>query len=377
VKTGRFATRMCSIADLAGRQQEWQALEHAAIEPNPFYAHAFLTAVDAHLRPRRALSLLIVEDRAENQRLCALLPLERPHWRDGLPFGALALVRNPFICSTVPLIRREDASEILLAALQALAKETPRLLLPMVPEHRPFSCLLKAVADQSRQPLVRVDGRDRPGLESPLAPDVYRTHHWKKSIRASERRRLARLEAQGSVDYRAIWHKDPDAPAALEAFLTLEAKSWKGRQKSALTQKPDTAAFAQAAFLPPEAGSAVLYEVLALNGQAIAVNINLVAQNVGFALKSTYDETYARYGVGTLLDGFSLALATGGGVLARFDSCAPMHHPIHERWRQQEQVSRKLLGLRPGTRVSMLAEWLARTGPYGVWRGFDASSETA
>jgi CelD/BcsL family acetyltransferase involved in cellulose biosynthesis len=367
----RYVARHATIADLDRRHDEWRALIDDAIESNPFYAPSFLGAAQRHLHPGRPIDLVIVEDAARGDALCGLLPLERPHLRDGLLWGARALYRNPFTCLTCPLIRTEDAPAILAAALIFIGTGTRRLLIPMVADGRGFSSLLRSMADTRDLPLARVDTRIRAAVETTLDADDYRIRFWKKDTRSNARRRIRRLEALGTLTCHLVRHDDPGAAAALEAFLSLEAGGWKGRQNSALLQKPETAAFARAAFLPAEAGSTVFYEVLALDGRAIAVNINLVAQGVGFALKSAYDESFASYGIGALLDGYSLALATTGGPLNRLDSCAPLSHPIHRRWRQRQDVSRYLLGLAPEVPVAGVAAWLARLGPFGVWRGLD------
>lgn len=373
--TTRYDTRFVSLPDLLARTTEWAKLVDDALEPNPFYAPNFLAAAEQHLHPRQAIEYLIVEDRAEGGALCALLPLERPHLRDGILWGALTLYRNPYLCLSVPPVRQDDAGEILAAALAALAHRTPRLILPMTPAGRAFGRLLRAVSGRLGLTVARVDGRARAAVETDLDPEAYRTAFWKKATRSQERRRLRQLGEVGHVVHRTFLATDPGGRDALDAFLQLERAGWKGRHGTALLQSPATAAFARQAFLAPHEPGRVLFETLSVDDGIIAVNINLVAGQVGFAIKSAYDETYARFGAGNLLDGFSLALASAGGPLARLDSCAPVNHPIRYRWRQEERVERLLLGLKPGVQLGAMARWMARLGPYGLWRGFDQRYE--
>ncbi|HRE19725.1 MAG TPA: GNAT family N-acetyltransferase [Rhabdaerophilum sp.] len=334
-------------------------------------------AAERHLHPHHAIEYLIVEDKTRNNTLCALFPLERPHLRDGILWGALALYRNPYLCLTAPPLRKDDADEILATALTVLARRAPRLILPMISTGRAFERMLHAVSERLGLALVRVDGRARAAVETELDVEVYRTTFWKKAIRSQERRRLRQLGEVGHVVHRVFLATDPGGQEALNAFLTLEKAGWKGRHGTAILQSPATAAFATEAFLPTREPGRVLFETLSVDDKVIAVNVNLVAGQVGFALKSAYDESFARFGAGNLLDGFSLALASAGGALQRLDSCAPPHHPIHHRWRQEERIDRLLLGLAPDVPLHAMARWMARLGPYGLWRGFDLPNDTA
>lgn len=366
----RFATRNLTPDELAARRDDWLRLAAGTIEPNPFYGPDFLLASTTHLRPRRAIDFLVVEDREDGESLAALFPLERPHLRDGLIGRARALYRNPFSCLTAPLIRAENAAEILKAAFSHLAQQTNRLLIPMTGVNRGIAALFAARASQSGLPFVEVDHRIRPAVETDLSPEAYRGAFWKKEVRAGERRRLRRLDERGTVTWRRIASNQPGAPEALEVFLALEAKGWKGQEGTALAREPSTLAFARAAFLPADGG--VIYEILALDGRALAVSLTMVSGSVGFALKSAYDEDFAALGAGTLLDGYSLALAAGG-PLDRLDSCAPLTHPLGRRWRQEEPIGRYLLSFKPEARLDRTARWLARIGRYGVWSGFGDS----
>ncbi|KAF0231005.1 MAG: hypothetical protein FD175_874 [Beijerinckiaceae bacterium] len=365
----RFEALIMTLDALIRERDGWADLARESLEPNPFYEPDFLTA-QTHLRPKREIHCLVVRDKIDDSRLCGVFPLEKPHLRDGLPFGALALYRNPYTCLTTPLIRYGDADAILKAALDQLARNSKRLLIPMIPENRPFACLLRAHAKTRGLDIHRVDGRVRAAVETALNMGDYRTRLWKKNTRSAERSRLKRLEALGSVQYRRIGSAEPEASQVLEAFLALEARGWKGKRDTALASHPDTLAFAKAALLPEPGFGETIYEMLQLDGKPIAISVNLVAGGVGYALKSTYDEEFATLGVGTLLDGMSISLATGGGPLSRLDSCAAMDHPIRHRWRQEERVGRYLLGLVPGTQTSAISRWLGLIGPFGVWRGY-------
>lgn len=371
LSAARYEARFLRLPALLPREAEWARLVDDALEPNPFYGPAFMAAAEQNLHPHRPVDYLIVEDKARDNALCALIPLERPHPRDGILWGALALYRTPYTCLTVPPLQREQAAPILGAALAALARRSQRLILPMIPQGRSFANLLRTAIVGAGLSSVTVDGRSRAAVMTDLDTEAYRNTFWKKATRSQERRRLRQLGEVGHVVHRTFLATDPGGREALEAFLRLEQAGWKGREGTALLQSPTTTAFAHAAFLAPHEPGRVLFETLSVDDRIIAVNVNLVAGRAGFAIKSAYDETFGRFGAGNLLDGFSLALAAAGGPLERLDSCAPVEHPIRQRWRQEERIERLLVGLKPGVRLDAMARWMARLGPYGLWRGFD------
>lgn len=365
--TARYTARTVTLDDLAPRHAAWRKLAAETIEPHPFYAPDFLIAARTHLTPARALQLVIVED-GETGDLAALFPLERPHLRDGLVTGALALYRNPFVCLTAPLIRTDGKHAILAAALRHIAGMSPRLIVPMIGAGRATAALLREVGADAGLPFAEIDARARPAVITDLSADAYRAAFWKKDVRAGERRRLRRLAERGAITWRRIAANETGGREALEVFLALEAKGWKGREGTAMAREPATRAFAREAFGPPESGA--VYEVLSVDGKPVAVNLTLVAGSVGFALKSAYDEDFASFGVGTLLDGWSLSLTGADGPLERLDSCAQIGHPLARRWRQEERIGRYLLGLAPDVRLDPMTRWLRLAGPYGLWSGF-------
>ncbi len=126
----------------------------------------------------------------------------------------------------------------------------------------------------------------------------------------------------------------------------------------------------------------VAITALRLDGRAIAMLITLLSGRTGFSFKTAFDEDFARFSPGVLLQRESLDLLELHR-LDRIDSCAAPDHPmIDSLWRERRAIVRLLLPL-PGARNRLLFAaarmaqrlWHAGkslTGPRHERKGVDA-----
>jgi hypothetical protein len=118
-----------------------------------------------------------------------------------------------------------------------------------------------------------------------------------KKVMNAQERQLAEL---GTVTFRDL-DRDPDWEEWLERGLSLEASGWKGRNGSAILQRPNEARFyRRIARAAAEKGRLRLF-FLTLREQPIACHLMLAEGGVLYWLKTTYDENLARYSPGSLL----------------------------------------------------------------------------
>lgn len=338
----RFSVRFADIGTLLREKAGWADLARSALEPNPFYEADFLAAADRHLERGSSLRLLVVHDTADNT-LAGLFPLRKPRLREGLLFGALSLYANEYTSLSTPLIRAEGAAEILDAAFRFLAGQhgIPQVLhFGKLAGNRPFHALLQAHAQAARLPVLAVAHHDRAAIETRLTVEACRARE-STGTRKTLNRKQKHLEALGTLAFSTI---PGDTPGALAAFLALEASGWKGRRGTALASRPDTRAFAEAAFGASAGQPRLFFERLSLDGRSLAMNLNLRSQDAAFTLKTAYDEAFAAYSPGALLDRQSVALIAAGH-LARLDSCADPHHRIEAVWHERERIETVLVGV--------------------------------
>lgn len=161
-----------------------------------------------------------------------------------------------------------------------------------------------------------------------------------RTLRKSRRR----LERLGQVELR-IERSPSGIAAAVESFLDLEAKGWKGG-RGALASRPGLATFARAAVNGLAAQGRCRVAILELAGSPIAAGIVLVSARRAFFWKITYNEAYAPYSPGALLAlEITRALVADPGIDSA-DSCADAGHPMIENlWPGRERVATIFIGV--------------------------------
>jgi CelD/BcsL family acetyltransferase involved in cellulose biosynthesis len=176
-------------------------------------------------------------------------------------------------------------------------------------------------------------------LEAGLSPEAYRDAAVRKKKRKEIGRLRNRLAELGDVRFETL-ERPEDAPLWCEDFLTLEAKGWKGENGSALGRDPATAAFFREMFAGAFAAGRLEVLRLAVDGRPIAMLVNLHAPPGGFSYKIAFDEDYARYSPGVLIELENLRLLARPGF-EWMDSCAVQDHPmIDSLWRERRSIVR-------------------------------------
>jgi CelD/BcsL family acetyltransferase involved in cellulose biosynthesis len=118
-------------------------------------------------------------------------------------------------------------------------------------------------------------------------------------FRQNLRRRKRRLAEQGEVKYVLIDGKDRGAlDTALADLFEIEAAGWKGRDGTAIAQRPELVGFyTQIARDAARRGALAVGTVL-LKGKPIAAHLSLVHGGRHFLIKIGYDESLHEYSPG-------------------------------------------------------------------------------
>jgi hypothetical protein len=128
---------------------------------------------------------------------------------------------------------------------------------------------------------------------APGAP-VLRFPHEPSSRRASDLRRAERRAGETTVDV----SRDP---AALDEAFAVEARSWKGREGTALASDPERGAFYRRYAELSAAAGELRVSFRRKDGRAIAMQIAVERAQRIWLLKIGYDEEFARASPGQLL----------------------------------------------------------------------------
>lgn len=354
----KFVAEWTTTTRLKTHLEAWRRLATHAVEPNPFYEPDYLLASAEHIEQDEIRCLAIFRDGGRDSDLVGLFPLQRASLMKGALIPAFEFYTNDYICSTAPLIDRDDPVGVWQCFFDMLERtpEAPGVLLaPMLPAARGVYHALERALMSSPRAMTVIERSERAAVES-----VDDFAAYTKTISSSRlkdlRRRSRRLAELGTIEIRTV-DKAEDKPAAFQAFLDLENSGWKGTSGTALASHPQTRQFAEAVFL----SHAAEYDVMTMDGRVIAILANLVRNGVVYAVKTAYDESYKAFSPGVMLDLWSIEnLVKNKQRYRRLDSCAIPGHPIEAFWREREPLVSLALASRPDVSQSRIDSF-ART----------------
>lgn len=317
----------------------WDALAADASEPNPFVERWCLQSALHLLDPERQTRLVMVRDGAEGP-VIGLMPLAPADRYGRLPLRHVTGWAHPNHFLGLPLVRAGCERlfwSILLGWCDAAPWAKTLLHLPRLTEDGPLHRALGDVARERGAAAEVVHREERALLESDLSPGDY----WDAAVRAKKRkehrRQANRLSEQGDVAFRR-WTPDEAIAPWIDAFLALELRGWKGRAGSALASQSDTEAWFRALLVGAAEAGRLDLRALDLGGQPLAMLINFLCPPGGFSFKTAFDEDYARFSPGVLLQQANLDLLDDARI-DWVDSCAAPGHPmIDSVWRERRAL---------------------------------------
>jgi CelD/BcsL family acetyltransferase involved in cellulose biosynthesis len=317
----------------------WDRLAREASEPNPFAERWCLQSALHLLDPGRHARLLLVRDGCEGP-VIGIMPIAAAAYYGRLPLRHVTGWAHPNHFLGVPLVRAGLESlfwSILLGWCDAAPWARTLVQVPRLTEHGPLHRALVEVARARGGEAETVHREERALLESSLSPEDY----WDAAVRPKKRKELRRqanrLAEQGAVRFRRWQAGEPIEPW-IDAFLDLEARGWKGRAGSALASHSDTEAWFRAILTAAGEAGKLDMRALDLDERPLAMLINFLAPPGGFSFKTAFDEDYARFSPGVLLQQVNLDLLEDPEI-AWVDSCAAPGHPmIDSVWRERRAL---------------------------------------
>ncbi|MGD9846109.1 MAG: GNAT family N-acetyltransferase [Variibacter sp.] len=345
---GRFHVEQRALAHLADIVPAWRDLARRTLEPNVFYEPEFALAAAPVFGS--GVVAFLVWSRQEPRRLVGFFPV-RVSRRYGLFPPVLVGWTYPYAPFGAALADR-DESEAVIAALFDHIAASPRLpcllLLPMAPTkgrwtHALASALARrggrfALFDQHRRAL--------------LAPLRNRETYLDRAVSRGKRRELQRqarrLSERGAVVVSQALTPETIGPA-LETFMTLEARGWKGRAGSAAIMQAAVAAFMRRAVVSLSARASARVIQLSVGERPIAAGIVLRSGDRSWFWKIAYDESEARSSPGVQLTLELTQALLDDETVMQTDSCAVANHPMIDRlWLERLELADHLLQIGPG-----------------------------
>lgn len=333
-----------------------EELDHLAartVEPNIFFNPRFLAPAMPRLEDKEVRLAVMRDGDDHRSRLRLLVPftVERSSVALGVP--VMRTWSNIYGPLGTPLLDRDDPAGVLEDFLSMLSR--PHLKLPRVfvfPEIRldgAFAGLLRLVAGANNLPLTVTNEYDRSHLVSRLDGEEYMRANLSSHRRGEFRRLHRRLQEQGELKYEVARTPD-EIRAATEAFLSLEASGWKGRERTAMAVDRFRAAFAREAIDRLAELDMCRIHSLRLNGRIIASLVVFVEAGIAYTWKTAFDETLSAFSPGTLLMIEITKSHLEDPNIEMTDSCAAPNHPLVGRlWGETRQIGTMIVGLTPGS----------------------------
>jgi CelD/BcsL family acetyltransferase involved in cellulose biosynthesis len=194
-------------------------------------------------------------------------------------------------------------------------------------------------------------------LASELTPESYLETSLSAKKRKELRRQANRLADEGKVTFERAAGAD-GIDQWCDRFLTLEAAGWKGRAGSALACSAATERMFRESLEGAARRGRLERLTLTLSGRPLAMLATFLTPPGAFSYKTAFDEGYARFSPGVLLQRENLAVL-GREDIAWSDSCASADHPMIDHfWRERRHIGRLSIAIGGNLRRSAFRQFV-------------------
>jgi CelD/BcsL family acetyltransferase involved in cellulose biosynthesis len=366
-------------------------------EENVFYEPWLIDPALTHLGGKGALRFVCFYETGKAGRLCGFFPLMLAPLHRLLPIPILQSWYHPHCFRCTPLIRTGFALACWSALLDWLEQQPARQRLlylnRLASEGEVEQALQRLLGQHTRMrhsvvgyetAFLRID-RSRPTDSKTVLRQVMSRRTLGKlgrqQRRLSERGQLVFAEADEA----------PDLTPLVDDFLQLEASGWKGQSGTALACHASDEAFFRAVTGQARERGRLTFLTLRLDGKLVAAQTCLIGRDGAFLFKVAYNESYAKYSPGILLEIEHLrrVLAPEDRLLGKLrwaDSCAdPDDGPVYRCWPGRRTIRDYRIAGRLSPLMLVVVLWPLLRSAYhrlqhrkaNIWRGRKAAAPPA
>ena len=317
------------LSTLSGFVPAWEELAAAALEPNVFYEHWMLLPALQAFGPGKDISIVLVlihdpHNPDAPAKLGALFPLEQIPRYKKLMVSVLSLWQHAHCYVCTPLVRADVARECMVELFQWLRSGGANASL----------LELRCISGDGRFHKLLVDLSNELGLRSCIT-DIFTRGLWRErndentltesavpgDLRRKLRRKERRLSERGRVEHLAMRAED-DIGRWIDEFLRIEVSGWKGLRGSALASSEGDRRYFTEIATSAFRRRRLLMLGLNFDGFPIARRCAFVAGEGSFAFKTAYDEEFADFSPGAILEMDSIRQLQTLPAVRWMDSCA-------------------------------------------------------
>ena len=326
--------------------QTREALEENSVERNAFSESWLMLAAEAHLIDDERIHTLVSTDGAD---IVGLLPVRAPRGVLALPVATVWAHRHAF--ETTPPLRKGAAEAFFDDLFGWLGRHRIAVLRwPRLPLEGNVADMLTQYLRRTGRKFSIVAGHPRPLLDAQAVrsgQDQVASHKRRRKVERC-RRRLMEL---GTLTFRSF-DELPDADQWAADFLRLEASGWKGETgtRTALACREPDRLFFLRVFKTAARKKRLLAYCLRLDGHPIAMALNFRSGEGVWAYKTAYDQRYARYGPGAMVEVDGTFAMLADPTIRWVDSCSDGDNELlREIWPGRRRVGEMVIAVRPGS----------------------------
>jgi CelD/BcsL family acetyltransferase involved in cellulose biosynthesis len=267
------------------------------------------------------------------------------------------VLRSPLVplydLSSNPLIAADRTLDVLRAMVMELKPSSqPRvMMLRNLQADGPVWDALQILQKDALISVQPLEQWERAILDRSAADsaDAYIEQSLSSGHRKQLRRKRKALEEHGPLSL--LIHDKPDGiSAAFDGFLDLEASGWKGRNGTALKQKPDDARYVLGVLRAMAGADRAFLAELRAGGNAIASGLFLRCGAEAFFWKTVYAETFASHSPGVIFDLMLTQWFFDQPWFQRLDTGSDDSvDPSGLIWKQRRPMANVVISLDPGS----------------------------
>lgn len=346
-------------------------IANTAAEPNPFAELWYLGAAVRSLPEADGITFVLAYN---NDVPIGIMPIFNQLQYAGFPLSHVRnwLNHNAFLGSPLVKAGFEDAFwSAFLCHVDEMQSTGWFLHLEGLPINGRLARSLADVCLKQGRRIALVHQEERALLEHGLSPEAYLESNLRGKKRKELRRQQNRLAELGKLEFQRSDGRD-GLDNWIDEFLVLERRGWKGANGSALDCADSTRNLFRGALQVAASEGKLELLALRLDGRAIAMLVNFLTPPGAFSFKTAFDEDYARFSPGVLLQIHNLALLEREGI-EWCDSCAAQDHPmIDSIWSGRRAIGRYSVAIGGPVRRTAFAALLAAEKAKGRLRQISA-----
>jgi len=326
-------------------------LTERTCSPNPFFTPSFFRAAEPSLASNKVFYLYLSSrmGNEESLKLFAPVMIQNMGLRRRKVIRAwvheFAPLGTPLVCN---MEVDETASAFMECILNAPAHHSKSgnvsaLVFELVCKEDLFISKIYQSARISHR-LLFANRMSRAGLK-PVANTDYASSCLSGKHKQRLRKATRELENLGTLDFRTV--KSGDAvKTALQGFLELEAKGWKGKNGTALKSNAKTESFCREVVTNMSDSGNCRIDSMFLDGTVIASLITFESNGYFYPWKICFDENFHKHSPGNILATHATSQMVGERNFKGLDSLAAEYNETTRRlWPDEKELHTIIIGL--------------------------------